>query len=99
MKMICRRNYDIRNESFFKRSDLESWQILRLTYLRIISGGGSRGIERYTITDELYIGDYHTIVDCFQFCRNILVEYFNNPVQIGGVPHIVEIDDFLFVLS
>ena len=59
--------------------------------------GGSRGIERYTITDELYIGDYHTIVDCFQFCRNILVEYFNNPVQIGGVPHIVEIDDFLFV--
>ena len=50
-----------------------------------------------TIRHELQIKGQHTIVDWLQFCRDVPVDYFlNNPVPIGGVGHIVEIDESLF---
>ena len=46
---------------------------------------------------ELQIGSEHSIVDWNQYCRDIAVSHFvNNPAQIGGPGHIVEIDESLF---
>ena len=46
---------------------------------------------------ELQIGSEHSIVDWNQHCRDIAVFHFiNNPVQIGGPRHIVEVDESLF---
>ena len=46
---------------------------------------------------ELRIGSEHSIVDWNQYCRDIAVShYVNNPVQIGGPGHKVEIDESLF---
>ena len=45
----------------------------------------------------MQIGSKHSIVDWNQHCRDIAVSHFvNNPVQIGGPGHIVEIDESLF---
>ena len=42
---------------------------------------------------ELQIRSEHSIVDWNQYCRDIAISHFiNNPVQIGGPGHIVEID-------
>ena len=46
---------------------------------------------------ELQIWSEHSIVDWNQYCRDIAVSHFvNNPVQIGGPGHIVQIDESLF---
>ena len=38
------------------------------------------------------------MVDWNQYCRDIVVSHFiNNPIQIGGPEHIVEIDECLFL--
>ena len=48
------------------------------------------GLSMADAHHELQIGSEHSIVD-------IAVSYFiNNPVQIGGPGHIVEIDEILF---
>ena len=61
------------------------------------NAGRSRGPTQDTVRHELDIGGEHTVVDWLQFCRDICVAYFlNNPVQIGGAGHIVEIDESLF---
>ena len=50
-----------------------------------------------TVRFESRIVGTHTVVDWFQFCRDIPVAFFlNNPVAIGGPGHIVEIDESLF---
>ena len=46
---------------------------------------------------ELQIGSENSIVDLNQNCRDTAVSHFiNNPVQIRGLDHIVEIDQSLF---
>ena len=46
------------------------------------------------VRHELRIGSEHTVADWSQFCRDIAVAYFtNNPIQIGGPGHVVEIDE------
>ena len=57
----------------------------------------SRGVSVEHAQHELQIGSEHSIVDWNQYCRDIAVSHFvNNPVQIGGPGHIVEIDKSLF---
>ena len=49
---------------------------------------------------ELEIGSKHSIFDWNQYCRDIAVSHFiNNPVQIGGPGHIVQIDESLFSIK
>ena len=97
MNKICRRKHNIRIGSFFARSHLELWEILGITYIWASSAGSSRGLAQVTIMHELNIGSYSTVGDWLQFCRDIPVAYFlNNPVQLGGPGHVVEIDESLF---
>ena len=82
---------------FFEKSHLQLWQLLGLTYLWCQSAGKSRGVSVEDTQHELQIGSEHFIVDWNQYCRDIAVSHFlNNPVQIGGPGHIVEIDKSLF---
>ena len=93
----CRKKTNIRKGSFFERSHLELWQILALTYLWSSSCGSSRGPSYEWIMKELEIGGEHSIVDWFQFCRDICYSFFVRfPQQIGGQGIIVEIDESLF---
>jgi hypothetical protein len=93
----CEHKTNIRYGSFFEGSKIHLWQILVLTYLWATSAGRSRGMSQDIIRREAKIGGEHTVVDWFQFCRDVPVEYFlNNPSPIGGINHVVEIDESLF---
>ena len=93
----CKKRFSIRRGSFFEKSHLQLWQLLGLTYLWCRSAGKSRGVSVEDAQHELQIGSEHSIVDWNQYCRDIAVSHFlNNPVQIGGPGHIVEIDESLF---
>ena len=49
------------------------------------------------IMHELEIGSPSTFVDWKNFCRDICAQHFiNNPMQIGGPSHTVEIDESCF---
>ena len=93
----CKKRFSIRCGSFFEKSHLQLWQLLGLTYLWCRSAGKSRGVSVEDAQHELQIGSEHSIVDWNQYCRDIAVSHFiNNPVQIAGPGHIVEIDESLF---
>ena len=93
----CKKRFSIRHGSFFEKSHLQLWQLLGLTYLWCRSAGKSRGVSVEDAQHELQIGSEYSIVDWNQYCRDIAVSHFlNNPVQIGGPGHIVEIDESLF---
>ena len=97
MNKNCKRRVNIRCGSFFEVSKLKLWQVLALTYIWCSNAGRSRGPAQDFVRHELDIGGEHTIVDWFQFCRDVAVSYFlNNPVPIGGLGHVVEIDESLF---
>ena len=93
----CKKRFSIRRGSFFEKSHLQLWQLLGLTYLWCWSAGKSREVSAEDAQHELQIESEHSIVDWNQYCRDIAVSHFvNNPVQIGGPRHIVEIDEFIF---
>ena len=97
MFMNCWRKHSIRAGSFFEPSLQEFLQILGLTYVWATSAGSSRGLSQSTFMHELNIGSCNTVVDWMQFCWDIPVAWFLlNPTEIGGVGHVVEIDESLF---
>ncbi|CAM4989420.1 unnamed protein product [Rotaria socialis] len=49
------------------------------------------------LSHELKINSPHSTIDWRNFCRDICaINYVNNPQQIGGPGHIVEIDESCF---
>ena len=68
-----------------------------LTYLWCRSAGKSRQVSAEEAQHEFQIGSEHSVVYWNQYCRDMAVSQFvNNPVQIGGSGHTVEIDKSLF---
>lgn len=97
MNKNCKRRINIRYGSYFEKSHLKLWQVLGLTYIWSTNAGRSRGMAQDTVRHELSIVGEHTVVDWFQFCRDVPVDYFlTHGVPIGGPGHIVEIDESLF---
>ena len=89
----CRKDTSIRKGSFFEHSHLTISQIIRLIYFWAFE------IDKQSfMLRELKIGSQNTVVDWKNFCRDICAEwYIAHPVKIGGVGHIVEIDEAMFV--
>ena len=78
---LCKKRISIKHGSFFEKSHLQLWLILGLTYLWCRIAGKSRGVSVTDAQHELQIESKHSIVDCNQYFRNIVVSYFiNNPV-------------------
>ena len=66
-------------------------------YLYCRSAENSKVVSVVDAHHELQIGNEHSIVDWNQFCRDIAVSHFiNNPVQIWGPGHVVEVNESLF---
>ena len=70
----------------------------RMKLQKCRSAGESRGVSVADAQHELHIGREHSIVDWNQYCSDIAVSHFiSNPVQIGGLGHIAEIEEeFIF---
>ena len=87
----CNAKVSIRRGSWCDGSHLSVEQVLKLTYLWVWKCSES------FVMREVKIGGEHTIVDWFNFCREVAVEVMQKEsVQIGGVGEVVEIDESKF---
>ena len=86
----CKKKFSIRKNSFFEGSHLSFKTILCLIYCWIYE------LPFKFVRVNLEISD-HTIVDWYNFCRDVCVDIllFDNK-KIGGPSHIVEIDESKF---
>ena len=88
MNKNCKRRINIQYRAFFEQSKLDLWQVIGLTYIWCTNVMGL--LMNWTLAANIQS-------DWFQFCRDVCETYFLvNPVQIGGVCHIVKIDESLF---
>lgn len=95
---ICRTEISVRTGSFFSGSHLTLLQLLIIVY------GWARNWQQDTtaLEAELGPGSTHTIVDWFNFCRDICEQHLENfPKEIGGLNEdltakVVEIDESKF---
>ena len=81
----------LRKDSWFKHSHLTIPQIVKLTYYWV------HKVQQEVVLRELRIESGHTLVDWYNFAREVCAEILlqDNKV-IGGVDHIVEIDESKF---
>nr|XP_022903262.1 uncharacterized protein LOC111415684 [Onthophagus taurus] len=95
----CRKNVSIRAGSFFQNSKLKLTQILDIVY------GWAREHPQYEAARDAKLGERstHTIVDWYNFCRDITEQHLvDNPTQVGGfdentlLSKTVEIDESKF---
>ena len=87
----CRKKISIRKNSWFKKSHLKLGEILKLTYFLIYK------YPQDLVKHELKIGSNHTLVDWYNFAREVCVEILlNRSEQIGGPGKHVEIDESKF---
>ena len=85
----CKSSRTIRQGTFFSKSKLEIRQVLDLMYFWSQSLDSHAMLRRHC-----NFASESTIVDWKNFVRDICGEYFlRHPVAIGGVGHIVEIDE------
>ena len=90
----CRTKKSIRTGSFFETSKVALATLLRIMYLFCLD-------VPVKTTCELMHGDISkpTIIDWFNFCRDICTGYlFRHPVRLGGAGRndIVEVDEALY---
>ncbi|KAF0986673.1 hypothetical protein HZS_253, partial [Henneguya salminicola] len=91
-KRTCRTSRSIRHGSFFSSSKLELNQIVLLLHL-----------WSKIYPPEIIMEDFEflkqTITDWSQFCRDLVIEYFEGSMEskIGGENRVVEIDQSLLV--
>ena len=87
----CNSKVSVRKGSWLDGSDLSMEQVLKLTYLWVWKCS-----ETFTMR-ECRIGGEHTIVDWYNFCREVCVDVLQREsVQIGGPGEIVEVDESKF---
>lgn len=90
-KNPCYCKLSIRHNSWFSRSKLSLSSLLKLTYYWV------NKTPNFRTKFELEVGSNHTIVDYYNFCREVCVEILTkNCERIGGVNKIVEIDESKF---
>ena len=83
MEKNCKRRVNIRHGSFFEQSKLPLWKVIGATFIWSSNAGRSRGPAQDVVRNELDVKGEHTLVDWFQFCRDVCVEHFlANPVQV-----------------
>ena len=86
----CRKKYSLRYKSFFFGSHLPLRVILVIIYL---------WINRLRVAQVLgllagKVVSNHTVIDWYNFCRDVCSEcLITNPIKLGGVGDIVEIDE------
>ena len=86
-KYPCYCKLSIRHNLWFLRSKLSLGSLLKLTYYWV------NKTPNFRTKFELEVGSKHTIVDYYNFCREVCVEILTkNCERIGGVNKIVEID-------
>lgn len=89
----CRKEVSVKKGTFFEHSHLSVRQIFILTYKFIRA---EEDIE--SLMHETRIQSNKTIVDWLYFLKEVCMVYFiNHPVTLGGVGHIVEIDECYLV--
>lgn len=87
----CYCKLSIRCNSWFAKSHLSLKDIVKLTYYWVHDTANFR--TKY----ELHIGSDHTIVDWYNFCREVCVEVLIKDSElIGGPGIVVEIDESKF---
>ena len=87
----CNRKISIRKGSWFEGSHLSIDVILKLTYYWVYNCCND------FVMNELRIGSKHTVVDWFNFAREVCIEILvRENVQVGGPGKIVEIDESKF---
>ncbi|KCZ79367.1 hypothetical protein H312_03236, partial [Anncaliia algerae PRA339] len=85
----CRREFSIKKGSFFENSHLELKQMVYIIYYFVRDNQRQDDLMR-----NVEIESEHTIVDWKNFCREICASHFlRNPVVLGGINEIVEIDE------
>jgi hypothetical protein len=87
--IICRSTRTIRDGTFFSNSKLTLRQVMDLMFY------WSQGLDSHVFPSRhCGIKGDATLVDWKNFMRDICVEYcLKNPAMIGGVGHVVEIDE------
>ena len=87
----CHKKKSIRIDSWFSKSKLKLEQIIEFTYL------WSKKCNQTFIREELQIGSCTTLVDWFNFAREVCAEIMEaDNEQIGGEGKEVEIDESKF---
>ena len=87
----CNKKLSIREGSWFSKSNLLLEQIVKLTYYWVYKCPAD------FVTRELCIGSQHTLVDWYNFAREVCVEIIQrDSEQIGGDEKEVEIDESKF---
>ena len=88
----CQKITNIRKGSFFEKSHLPLWKILRLAYAWSLNCGTSCGLSVKSMR-EFQIGSNKTVVDWMQFACDVTAAHFDNNHQpLRGPGCIVEID-------
>ena len=87
----CRKKIAVRNGSFFSGSHLDFKTILMLIF------GWLNELPQKFMKDTLKISSPNTLVDWYNFCREVCVDILlKDNHKIGGPGHIVEIDESKF---
>ena len=90
-KKNCRKKISIRKDSWFMKSHLTIPQIVKLTYFWVYK------YPQELVIHELKLGSDHTIVDWYNFAREVCAEILENRSEkIGGPGKHVEIDESKF---
>jgi hypothetical protein len=90
-KRLCYRKISIREGSWFRSSHLTISQILKLTYYWVYK------LPNHFVKFQLDIGSDHTLVDWYNFAREVCTEIIQRNSEIFGGPGItVEIDESKF---
>lgn len=90
-KTFCQHKISIRKGSWFEGSHLDIFQIIKLTYYWVYK------CNEQFVKRELRISSNSTIVDWFNFARDVCVVLLEKDSQpIGGPGKVVEIDESKF---
>lgn len=88
----CRKRMSLRCGSFFEHSNLPLTTIIEIMYWWCLD------VKQSTVKMELGISCPNTLVDWFNFCRDICTAYLiDNQMPIGGAGVTVEIDESKFM--
>ena len=90
-KKDCNNKISLRKFSWFEGSHLKIEQILKLTYYWVYK------IPQEFVQSQLRIGSNHTLIDWYNFAREVCVSIvIKENEQIGGYGKTVEIDESKF---